>query len=236
MVAKKKKAIRPKQGLKILEEKAKKAEFLKAQAIAPTPKGDVKKQENSNLPKVAKSFPRRTRLLLFFGTLMAVGAAFAIIYFFSMNMILAIAGVPFLFIGGLGFFYFWGQSKDIQVKYVGEVPAGQVNALVIYANEIKFENIAKPEGFPWLWIDDGKHYYVYWDDPRLKKLTPFTLPDQQYYDPRIFGKRVLTLPCHRKIFQRKQDLIQKLRPFIAGVIGVALWILILTTTGGNTGG
>lgn len=187
------------------------------------------------LPKVTKSYPHRTMMLILSGAVLLVGAALAVIYVFTMNLALGFVGIPFLFAGGLGFYYYWSQSKDIQVKYVGDVPTGQVNALVIYQDGIKFQNVANPQGFVWYWIDDGKPYYLYWDNPSTKKLEPYVLPDQQYYDPQVFAERVLTLPCHRKIFMRRSDLMQKLKPFIAALIGAALWILIITTTGGGTG-
>lgn len=190
---------------------------------------------NSQLPKVTKSYPRRTMMLAIFGSLVLVGAVFAFIYIFTVNLMLGFIAIPFLFGGGLGFYYYWGQSKDIQVRYVGDVPTEQVNSLVIRPDGITFENIYEPKGFIWHWIDDGKPYYVYWDNPETNKLEPYVLPDQQYYDPQVFAEMVLTLPCHRKIFQRRQDLLKKLKPFIAALIGFALWILIITTTGGNTG-
>ena len=194
-----------------------------------------KQPEDSNLPKVTKNYPRRTMLLALTGGIALLGLAFAVIYIFTMNMALGFIGVPLMFVGGLGFYYYWGQSKDIQVRYVGDVPAGQVNALVIYPDGIKFQDIANPQGFIWHWIDDGKPYWIYWDNPVTKRLEPFVLPDQQYYDPQVFAERVLSLPCHRKIFQRRQDLFHKLKPFIAAVIALGLWILIITTTGGTTG-
>jgi hypothetical protein len=192
----------------------------------------------SQLPKVTKSYPRRTMLLVLFGGMILAGAAFAVIYVFTMNMALGFIGVPLLFAGGMGFYYYWNQSKEIQVRYVGEVPTHQVNSLVIYPGAIRFEDVANPTGYVWHSIDDGKPYYIYWDNPKTDRLEPFNLPDQQYYDPQVFAENVLSLPCHRKIFQRRQDLFHKLKPFIAAIIGLGLWILIITTTGGAaaTGG
>jgi hypothetical protein len=102
---------------------------------------------------------------------------------------------------------------------------------VLYPDEIKFENVANASGFPWECLNDSKNYFLYWQSPQTKKIEPFNLPDQQYYDPRVFAERVLGLPCHRKIFRRRDDLMKKLRPIFAAVIGVGLWILIMTTTG-----
>ena len=211
---------------------------VKAAPVAAKAKVETKPSGNGDkpeLPKVTKTYPRRTMMLAICAIAIVFGAGMAIMYVFTTNMVQGFIGIPFLFGGGMGFYYYWSKSKDIQVKYQGDVPKEQVNSLVIYPDAIKFENVANPKGFIWHWIDDGKPYYIYWDNPATKKLDPFNLPDQQYYDPQVFAQKVLSLPCHRKIFQRRQDLIQKLKPFIAAVIGLALWILIITTTGGNAG-
>jgi len=215
-------------------EKKEKPKSLKATKakVEDKPSGDGDKP---NLPKVTKSYPKRTAMLVLCAISIAMGVGLAVVYVFTTNMVLGFIGIPFLFGGGLGFYYFWGQSKDIQIRYVGDVTKEQVNALVIYQDKIVFENIANPSGFVWHWIDDGKPYYIYWDNPQTKKLAPFNLPDQQYYDPQVFAQKVLSLPCHRKIFQRRQDLMHKLKPFIAAIIALGLWILIITTTGGETG-
>jgi hypothetical protein len=215
----------------------KKAEKVKEKDNkSPQPPNDVGKPAESYLPKVTKSYPRRTMMLGVCVIALAIGAGFAIIYFLTTNIALGFIGIPFLFGGGLGFYYYWSKSKDIQIRYIGDIPKDQVNALVVYRDKIVFENIANPSGFVWHWIDDGKPYYIYWDNPVTKRLEPFNLPDQQYYDPQVFAERVLSLPCHRKIFQRRQDLMHKLRPFFAAIIAMGLWILIITTTGKGTGG
>lgn len=187
--------------------------------------------EKPELPKVKKTYGKRAFILGISGFVTLVGAIFLIFYIFNMNMIMGAAGVIFLFAGVLTFYYYWQQQKDISISYVGEVPKEQVNSMSLYPDMIKFENIYEPGGFIWHCIDDGKPYYV--NILEGKKLVPYVLPDQQYYDPNVFAQRVLTLPAHRKLFTRKQDLFQKLKPFMAALIGVGLWILILTTTGGG---
>lgn len=186
---------------------------------------------DSGLPKVSKKFTRRAFLLVIFGMILLIGAGLIIIYMVTTNLVMGFIAVPLLFGGGIGFYYYWNLPKDLHVKYIGDIPKEQVNSLIIFPGMLKFANIAKPEGFVWYWIDDGKPYYLYWENPKTNKLEPFNLPDQQYYDPRVFAEVVLTLPCHRKLFTHKQDLIKKLRPLFAAVIGLGIWILILTTTG-----
>jgi hypothetical protein len=56
------------------------------------------------------------------------------------------------------------------------------------------------------------------------------LPDQQYFDPQLLASRVLELPAHRRIFRRKQTLLQQLSPMMAALGVVIMWIIIITTT------
>ena len=83
-----------------------------------------------------------------------------------------------------------------------------------------------------LCVNLKKSFYVNIEDAASKKLVPFVLPDQQYYDPNVFAQRVLGLPAHRKIFERKLKLMQKLKTaLLVMAIGI-VWLLILTTGGG----
>lgn len=186
-------------------------------------------------PVVKRTYSKRLIMLGISGTMIGIGVLFFMMYFFTLNMILGGIG---LFIGAGGailFYYYWNQNRDAIVKLVGETPKEEVNSLTIYQDHIVFENVHKPGGFLWQCINDGKHYFVNWWNPVKKLIEPFVLPDQQYYDPQVFAERVLTLPAHRKIFTKKQDLLHKLRPVFLFVIAVAIWILIMTTTG-NGGG
>jgi hypothetical protein len=199
------------------------------QPIVKAEKPEIK--EVNNLPQVKKTFGKRAMMLSIFGGLAFIGIILLLVYVLSgNNLFYGFMAIPLLFTGGLGFYYYWNQSKDLQVRYVGEVPTGQVNSLTIYPDKVIFENINDPEGFVWHWIDDGKPYYLNWWNPTIKRIEPYKLPDQQYYDPEVFAQRVLMLPCHRKIFARRQDILNKLKPVFAGLVGVGLWILILTTT------
>lgn len=192
--------------------------------------------QTDNLPKITKSYPRRTIYLAACAGLMLIGFIFAIMYVFTMNMALGFLGIPFLFGGGLGFYYQWGKAKDtLQVRYLGDVPLEQVNSINLYPDEIEFANVDKPKGFIWDCENDGKQYYFNIFNQVTGMLEPFGLPDQQYCDPRILAQRYMTLPAHRKLFARRPDILKKLRPFIAAIIAIGLWILIITTTGGNTG-
>jgi hypothetical protein len=192
----------------------------------------VGKTDNKpELPRVRKTFGKRGVMLGVFGGMGFIGVILLFAYVLAgNNLVFGFISVPFLFAGGLGFYYYWNQSKDLQVRYIGDVPKEQVNSLVIYPDKLLFENVNNPGGFIWHWVDDGKPYYLNWWDPVKKRIEPFILPDQQYYDPQVFGERVLELPCHRKIFARKQDILNKLKPLFAGLVGIGIWILILTTS------
>lgn len=137
---------------------------------------------------------------------------------------------------GLWFIHLFRVRKEEITEVVYStmpIPKEQVNSMNIYPAEkggIKFEDMAKPEGQPRVCVNDSKPYFVHiWDEDK-KRLAPFNLPDQQYYDPRVFAERVLELPAHRKIFQRKQTLLQKLSPFILILVIFAEWLIIITTT------
>jgi hypothetical protein len=148
------------------------------------------------------------------------------------NYAAALIAIVSLFTGVLGFWYHWGKFDEIKTTYVGDVPKGQVNSLVIYPDRITFEDVKNAKGFTWSWDQDKNSikYYLYWENPKTKAIEPYNLPDQQYCDPEVFGQKFLSLPCHRQWIATKDDIIQKLKPLFAALAGVAGWILILTTT------
>ena len=111
-----------------------------------------------------------------------------------------------------------------------EAPKAQVNSLNIYPDRIVFENTPEPKGQPWRWRQDGRSYYIHKADAN-GVLQAFDLPDQAFYEPRLFAERVLTLPAHQRIFRRKEKLLEQLRPLIAGGMIVVVGILMVMTTG-----
>lgn len=112
-----------------------------------------------------------------------------------------------------------------------EAPRVQVNSLNMYSNRVAFENVGNPEGQPWRWRQDNRSYFVNKQDDKEKKLKPFELPDQSFYDPRTFAERVLGLPAHQKIFRRREKLLDQLKPVFLGVMIVVVAILMTMTTG-----
>lgn len=189
------------------------------------------KSEVKPVKLVKKTYTRRLIMLVIAGILISVGLVFFAIYFFTLNMVF---GASFIFLIGGGvvlFKYYWGKTDDAVIQHIGEVNKAQVNSLCLYRDRIAFENINEPSGYPQQCLNDKKHYFVNIWDEATKRLVPFILPDQQYYDPGVFAERVLELPAHQKIFARKPNLFQKIKTgLLVLAIGI-VWLLILTTTG-----
>lgn len=122
-----------------------------------------------------------------------------------------------------------------QEKPEGKAKTPQYNSLCIYPDKAIFEDVLNPEALKAQkkrCINDGKDYYVFIFDDSLGhsgQLTPLILPDQLYMSPEKLGQQVLELPAHRRIFQRKQKLLEQLQPAFVIVGIIAVWILILTT-------
>jgi len=169
-------------------------------------------------------------MLIASALLAAAGLGLFGVYFMTGNI--AVGGPSiFMILGGIiGWKYFWSKADNTVNEYIGEVNKKQVNSFCIYENEIKFEDVCNPQGFPWECLNDHKKYFVNIWDVETKRLLPFTLPDQQYYDPTVFAERVLALPAHRRIFMRKEKLFQKLKTALLVVAILIVWLLILTTT------
>jgi hypothetical protein len=186
---------------------------------------------SAELPKVKKRYTRRLKWMVLFGIVGTFGLILTVILFTGKdNLILGYFAIPLLFVGAIGIWYHKGKFDEIQTTHIGDVPRKQVNSLVIYPDRIEFQDIVGAKGFTWNWEQDNHKYYLYWEDPKDKVLKPYNLPDQQYCDPEVFGQKFLSLPCHRAWISVKEDIIQKLKWVFVAVIGVGVWILILTTT------
>ena len=188
--------------------------------------------DKSGLPQVKKIYSKRLMILGTSGASFVLGVVLFIIYFLNESMAVGAPAI-FLMLGGFFVFkYYWEKTDDVVTEYIGKQTKGQVNSLCLYPDRIVFEDVASPGGFPWDCLNDKKKYFVNIWDESLKRLVPFILPDQQYYDPGVFAERVLELPAHRKIFTRKPSLFQKLKTgLLVAAIGI-IWLLIITTSGG----
>lgn len=182
--------------------------------------------------KVKKTFTLRFYMMILSGTAVAFGLALFILYFSTLNIALGLPGIIMIVAGIFALRHYWTKEGNISVEHIGGTGKEEsANSLNIYQDRVVFSEVYEPEGFPWQCGNDKKKYYVNIEDPVSKKLEPFVLPDQQYYDPIVFAQRVLGLPAHRKIFERKPKLIQKLKTALLVVAIGIVWLLILTTTG-----
>lgn len=199
----------------------------------------MKKEKQVEEIKAEKVRSKRTYTLKFYmmiisGASTIIGTGMFILYFFSLNKIIGVPGIFMAIAGVFVFNYYWKKEESIAVDHLDGIKRKHTsNSLCIYPSKVVFEDVYQPSGFPWTCENDGKKYYVNIQESLEKKnLVPFILPDQQYCPPEYLAQRVLGLPAHKKIFESKPKLIQKLKTmFLVLAIGI-VWLLILTTTGG----
>jgi len=184
--------------------------------------------------KVKKAFTSRFYMMLLSAGASLFGLGLFVLYFKTTNIIIGIPGVVMMVAGIFLFRHYWKKEDNITTDTIGgKKVTTQFNSLIIRKDRIDFEDMAKPEGFPMQCLNDNKNYYVMIEGLNTQALKPFILPDQQYIEPIEFAQRVLGLPAHRKIFERKPKLMQKLKTALLVVAIAIVWILIMTTTGGS---
>ena len=165
-----------------------------------------------------------------------IGLIMFVMYFFSMNMVIGAPGIVMAVTGVFVFNYYWKKEGNVSVDHIklggeeSKVETGDCNCLNIYRDKILFQNMDKPSGFPMQCVNLKKSFFVNIWDEKTKRLIPFVLPDQQYMDPIVFAQRVLGLPAHKRIFERKPKLLQKLKTAMLVIAIGIVWLLILTTT------
>lgn len=196
----------------------------------------IEEKQPEALPQQAKVKRRLTfrfYMLVVGGIIAVLGLAFFVIYFITLNMMFGAPSILMIAGGGFLVYFYWRKYENIAVtEFIGGIKKIQVNSMNLYSSMvIQFEDMAKPEGFPWECINDGKMYYVNKWDLESKQFVPFILPDQQIMDPKEFAERVLGLPAHKKIFTRKPKLLEKLKTALLVLAIGIVWLLILTTTG-----
>lgn len=186
----------------------------------------------------------KKRLAYFIGGIVALGLVVPLyqLYLIDRANPLVVVGLIGCFIGS-GFLLHrgWRAGRQEEAVIVGaEKPAGPINSLNIYARKdedtgqiypekIAFEWVDEPEGQPWQCLDDGNWYHLNIWDIVAGKLKPFILPDSQYFDPREFAN-VITMPAHKKLFERRQSLFQKIAPWIMIVAFlISIFGLLVTT-------
>jgi hypothetical protein len=141
-------------------------------------------------------------------------------------------------IGGGACMYFGWKSNNEYISFSSNNPLDKsrdktfiANSMVIYPNQLKFENLPEPAllGQPRRCRNDNKFYYVLIEGSAFKgkkpgELVEFTLPDTQYRDPREFANN-LNIPAHRRLAQRKANVLEKFSPLI--IIGAMIIIGIV---------
>ena len=188
------------------------------------------KDEGAN---VKKRYTLRFYMMVLSGVAMGFGLFLFAIYFKTLNIALGLPSIIMMVAGIFTFRYYWKKETNIALEHIkGEEKFESANCLNIYSDKVEFATMLDPAGFPMKCINLGKRYYVNIMDGASNRLIPFVLPDQQYYDPNVFAQRVLGLPAHRKIFERKPKLIQKLKTALLVLAIGIVWLLIMTTTGG----
>lgn len=193
----------------------------------------VEEEGQDKKVETKRIFTLRFYMMILSGTIAITGLGFFVVYVLTTAIALGTSGIVMLVAGLIAFRYYWKKEENLSVEYIGGGERGGiVNSLSIYQEKVVFENVDKPEGFPWRCVGLKGTYYVNIWNVENSKLVPFILPDQQYCDPTVFAQRVLGLPAHRKIFERKPKLLQKLKTVLLVVAIGIVWLLILTTTGG----
>jgi len=195
-------------------------------------KGKTEEDNQASEVKVKKVYTLRFYMMILSGVTAVVGLALFTLYFITLNIVLGLPGIIMIVAGMFALRHYWNSEGNISVEYLGgEKKPGVVNSLNIYRDKIEFAEVYEPQGFPLTCINLKKKFHVNIWEEASKKLVPFVLPDQQYCAPDVFAQRVLGLPAHRKIFERKPKLLQKLKTALLVIAIAIVWLLILTTTG-----
>lgn len=193
-----------------------------------------KEEKKAKGIKVKKVYTPRFYIMILSGVVSASGLVLFIIYTNTLNIVFGLPGI-IMVVGGIFVLqHYWRKGEGISIEHLGGMgKSDTANSLNLYPDKVLFENVDKPVGFPWSCAGlKGKYYVNIWGKLE-EKLVPFVLPDQQYCDPIVFAQRVLGLPAHRKIFERKPKLLQRLKTALLVIAIGIVWLLILTTTGGS---
>ena len=186
--------------------------------------------------EVKRTLTPKFYMMVVSGVATVFGLVLFVLYFKTLNMVFGIPSVIITVSGIFAFRHYWQKEDNLSVEHIGKKTKDatvNINSLNLYPDRIEFANVENPQGFPMLCDNLKKKFYVNKWDKETDALIPFILPDQQYLDPIVFAQRVLGLPAHKKIFERKPKLLHRLKTaMLVLAIGI-VWLLILTTTGVN---
>lgn len=205
---------------------------------------EKEEREGAKTPFWQQLWLHRARWLYLLGSVVALGLLYPLYQLYLIDrsnplivvgLIACVIGSGFLFVRG------WRATREQETVIVGAVqPIGRVNSLniyakkdettgQIYAEKMAFEWDNNPTGQPWQSLNNGKWYHLNIWDIVAGKLKPFVLPDSQYFDPREFAN-VITMPAHKKLFEHRASLFQKIAPWVMTVAFlISIFGLIVTT-------
>lgn len=208
----------------------------------PDPISNIPEIRKTEGKKIISSDGRRWWLVIAGACGIPAGIGLFMVYNITKNALLGVAAIGL--IGGGIYAIIQGlKSVDRGYKVVtagsgnGKSKAEQIiaNSLNIYRDEVKFEKLEDDmlTGQPWKCRNDGKYYYTNILGTafggHIPELVRFQLPDTQYRDPREFANYI-NIPAHRKLAQRKANLLEKITPWALVVAILIIGIIMIATT------
>jgi len=181
--------------------------------------------------KIKRVGDRKWWMILAGAILIILG--FVCAYIWSTNHNIFMVLLMFFLVPGGGYLAYRGYTKREKgfqilgsINKIGPEP----NTLSIYKNDVKFEYVENPKGYPWQCLNDGKYYYVQ-EETNAGDIRALILPDIIYRDPKEYAN-YLNLPAHGRLLKRRATLVQKLAPF-AIVAGMGIVAFLFLVTGGE---
>lgn len=106
------------------------------------------------------------------------------------------------------------KSKNMEMKE---------NSIVLRPNKLCFEYVKDPPGYPYKLKNTGQKINLLIEG-KNGKLEEYVIPDvSEYYDPAEFAN-VISMPAHKRLFERQQTMFEKLSPafLLGGMIIVGI--------------
>lgn len=196
-----------------------------------------------------KLIKNKKQIVYIVGGLICLSVGFVLAMLWSEqrdNMFLTMAIILLFPSGAFLVYRGWNKTTDIETVIVGQkkvtTPVNSLNIYAkkdretgkIYPEKVVFEMLPNPMGQPQQCTNNGKWYHVHIWDLATNKLSPFVLPDSQFFDPREFAN-VIKMPAHKKLFSRKMSMIQKIGPWVM-VVAFLISIIGMVITAPAPGG
>jgi hypothetical protein len=196
-------------------------------------------QANTKTPfRIERAGGRKWWLIIAGCVFIVLGFVGMFSFMTSMSPMIGFISVMGWAIGGFAIYFGW-KAHDDGVTFASNNPLDKArdktflaNSMNIYRDKLAFENLPDDKllGQPRLCRNDKKFYYVHIEGiafgGKIPGLVQFVLPDTQYRDPREFANNI-NIPAHRRLAQRKANLLEKLSPliiiFAMGIMGI-VWV------------